>query len=363
MTDVTEATFMDGRSAETETVRARIEGPYLVASREVGAELVRWPIGQLHVDALNEHGVAHVEWPGARDAVLALRDPAFTHALAAGGARVHALPFGRRAAAIGLGSFVFFAVLLGLAYLNSGVVSAAVARRVPAEVERALSPRMQALVARHTCRTVASDAALAELRDRLDPDHRVRADVRIVNLRVVNGYALPGGVVLLTSDLLAEAESPDEVAGVLAHELAHVERRDALSQMIRNTLLGALWSATLGDYSGLMVVDPKTAYDTATLSFSRDEEAAADEASVDRLTRAGISTRGVSRFLQRLAESDEDRVTWLSTHPSPADRTAILAAQRLAAEGPPVLDANAFADLKMACTRTPEAGSVRDLFF
>src|SRR6185369_12453990 len=122
----------------------------------------------------------------------------------------------------------------------------------------------------------ASDEAVQSMLTRLDPGRRLDVEIRVVNIDIPNAFALPGGVVLLTRGLLEGAESPEEVAGVLAHELGHVLHRHALSHMIRNALLGGAWATTLGDYSGLLVIDPKTAYEAATLKYSREAEAEAD---------------------------------------------------------------------------------------
>lgn len=354
--------WMDGQSARDHAVHATAEGSELVIYGE-GGVVARWPIGSVKVDAMHEGAVFHVECSLAPDALLTLEDPAFVSTLVAHGAKTSSLLSGSKGLAIGLASFATLAALIAAVYWNASNISSAIARRIPISAERDIAPRMQTLFARNTCKTEKADAAIAVMMSRLDPEHRLDVDVRIVNLRMANAFALPGGVVILTRDLLEEADGADEVAGVLAHELAHVEHRHALSHMIRSALLGGIWAATLGDYSGFMVVDPKTAYETATLKFSREAEAEADEMALRTLTLRGISAQGLVNFLERNSKAEGKGMNFLSSHPASADRITKLSHQALAHKGEPVMDPAMFYELRKACESTPVVGSMRDLFF
>ncbi len=90
------------------------------------------------------------------------------------------------------------------------------------------------------------------------------------------------------------------MAGVLAHEMQHVTQRHVLAGFVRDAILTGIWALTIGDYAGLMVVDPGTAYRVANLKFSREDEASADRAAAMMLHRAGISHRGLTAFFERL---------------------------------------------------------------
>jgi predicted Zn-dependent protease len=354
---------MDGLNAEVRVARVSLEGEVLVVATDSDGVVARFPIRDLRIDAMHEGGVFHVECSASPDALLTLDDSLLVSTLRARGAKVAGLSGGSRGLAIGVASAIVLAALMGAAYFGAPRVAYAVARRVPIATERDLAPQMEVLFARNTCKSDKASAAIRRMVERLDPEHSEQVDVRVVNLRIANAFALPGGVVLLTRDLLEEAGGPDEVAGVLAHELAHVQHRDALSHMIRNALLGGLWAATLGDYSGLMIVDPKTAYETATLKFSREAEAAADDEALRRLTRQGISTKGMIEFFERNEKKASTEMTWLSSHPASADRIEKLSHQVLAEKGAPALDPESFYDLRKACESTPQAHSVRDLLW
>src|SRR5690606_38593589 len=130
------------------------------------------------------------------------------------------------------------------------------------------------------CETPASRAALARLQRQLGGDVRIR-QIGIANIDMVNAVALPGGRVLLFNGLLKEAKSPDEVAGVLGHEMGHVRHRDTMTALVRqlglSVVLGGFNGQVGGAVNGLLA-----------MSYSRDAERAADAYSIDRLRAADI---------------------------------------------------------------------------
>jgi Zn-dependent protease with chaperone function len=364
MPEAANGRWMDGESAQDHAARGTVDGADLVISSGDGSRiLARWPIRELRLDAMHEGGVVHVECARAPGALLTLDDPLFAKALRGSGAAIRGLSVGRRGLVVGVACLAAFAALMGGFYAAAPWLSAKAARRVPLSTERNMASGMVPLFARKTCRTPAAEQAVGQMLRRLDPGGALQVDVRVVNIRMANAFALPGGIVLLTRGLLEEADGPDEVAGVLAHELAHVQHRHALAHMIRSALLGGLWAATLGDYSGLMIVDPKTAYETVTLKYSREAEAEADATALRMLSERGISSQGLVNFLQRNGKGESTTATWLSSHPASEDRVARLSRQDLRHRGAPVLDPETFYHLRNACEAVRELSSVRELFF
>jgi beta-barrel assembly-enhancing protease len=129
----------------------------------------------------------------------------------------------------------------------------------------------------------------------------------------------------VTRGLLDDAQSPDELAGVLAHELEHVARRHVMAQVVRSVILTTGWQLTVGDFAGLMAIDPSTMLEIASRSYSRDAEKEADEGAMRRLGHAGFSTRGLSDFFVRMERSTDFVPEWLSTHPASAERRKAIA--------------------------------------
>jgi hypothetical protein len=100
----------------------------------------------------------------------------------------------------------------------------------------------------------------------------------------INAFAAPGGVVVVHTALMRQARSAEEVAGVLAHEIAHVELRHSLQQIVRSAGLQVIAAALFGDYTAL----GRWAAQLGALKFSRDAEREADQRALERLAEARI---------------------------------------------------------------------------
>lgn len=139
----------------------------------------------------------------------------------------------------------------------------------------------------------------------------------------INAFAAPGGVVVVNAGLLRAVTTPEELAGVLAHEIAHAELRHSLKTLVKGLGLRALVTIALGDLSGSAVAD--AAKQLTNLSFSRQAEQEADREGLRRLVAARIDPQGMVRFFERLTkEQTLSPPALLSTHPAPAERLAEL---------------------------------------
>ena len=158
----------------------------------------------------------------------------------------------------------------------------------------------------------------------------------VANYREINAFALPGGPVWINRGAMQAAATEAQLAGVLAHEIAHVAERHAAQQIskgiIANGLLGLL-GAVLGNTGGA-----RTAQTGAQIlaggylmKFSRDDEREADRVGAEIMRRAGWDPRGMLEFMQilrRRGGGDPSSVeVFLSTHPSTAERVDQLRTQ------------------------------------
>jgi predicted Zn-dependent protease len=135
----------------------------------------------------------------------------------------------------------------------------------------------------------------------------------------INAFAAPGGVVVVCSGLIRAAGSAEELAGVLTHEVAHVELRHTLRGVIKSLGLRALVGLVIGDISGSVFADAATKL--AELRFSRDAEREADREGLRRLVAARIDPAGMIRFYEKLAaEQRLSPPSILSTHPATGER-------------------------------------------
>lgn len=157
----------------------------------------------------------------------------------------------------------------------------------------------------------------------------------VLDSPIVNAFALPGGYVYVTRGLVALANDEAELAGVIAHEIGHVNARHVAERQAAATgssLIGGL----LGAVIGIGVVDRIVAFGSESLlaGYSREQEAEADRLAVRYLAQAGYDPFAVRDFLQSMnayaayqatligEEYDGSQSGWLSSHPATEDRVA-----------------------------------------
>ena len=172
--------------------------------------------------------------------------------------------------------------------------------------------------------------AVEEMTQRLAeqiPDNPYKFQVTVVKSDVVNAFALPGGYVVVFTGLMKKAESGEEVAGVLGHELNHVLQRHGLERIVKNLGVMAVVAIIVGDQQGLIGLMRQVGVELLTLKFDRAQETEADLTGLQLVYRAKIDPSGMITFFQKLSEKDEGRMEWLSTHPMSSAR-----ADRLKAE-------------------------------
>ena len=170
--------------------------------------------------------------------------------------------------------------------------------------------------------------------------------VTLLNSSVDNAFAVPGGYVYVTRQLVSLMNNEAELAGVLGHEVGHVAARHSASrqrQAQRNSILGAIGSilsgVLLGD-SGLGQLGQQifsAAPQLLTAQYSRRQETEADNLGIRYLKTAGYDPRAMATLLQSLAAQtaldaalqgrDATMPAWASTHPDPASRVRAALAQ------------------------------------
>jgi beta-barrel assembly-enhancing protease len=140
-----------------------------------------------------------------------------------------------------------------------------------------------------------------------------------------NAFAIPGGHMALHTGLLEMAKTPEQVAGVIAHEISHVTQRHSLRNMMQSAGLSMVFGVLLGspDLASLAGM----AEELQALSYSRDMEREADDVGWNYLLKAEINPRGMVEFFELLAKEEGvsgNMPALLSTHPATAERIANL---------------------------------------
>ena len=221
---------------------------------------------------------------------------------------------------------------------------------VPMSWEKKLGDAMIGDFGGRICHGPGANKVLTDFQARLDPKG-AKLDVSIVNIDMVNAVALPGGKIMLFEGLLKKADNPDEVAGVLGHEIGHVRNRDVAQALIRQFGLSAVIG---GGNTGAM------ANALISYSYSREAEAAADDHAIGLLKAASISPDPTAAFFGKLAGQEKAlgesaaALGYLSSHPLSASREKAFrdSADKTRAYKPVLSDAE-WATLKAACDSDP----------
>ncbi len=225
-----------------------------------------------------------------------------------------------------VGVLGLLALAVALAWWQSDALTGWLAKQVSLKTEQRLGQALLAQVAAEGTlgQTGAAAEALESIGGKLTQGSRYQYEWYISDDATINAFAIPGGIVVVNSGLIAKTSSADELAGVLAHEVQHVERRHTLQQMIHTAGWAAVLAVALGDVSAISGV---LIHQLGNLRNSRKLESEADREGLLTLARVGIPLDGMARFLKRLnveqeKEGNNPDITLLSTHPATAERLA-----------------------------------------
>ena len=166
--------------------------------------------------------------------------------------------------------------------------------------------------------------AVKAIGSRLTAGSRYHYHWAVLDDASVNAFAAPGGQVVVNRGLIEAVTSAEELAGVLAHEVQHVEQRHTLKAMVNGLGWATVATVLFGDVSAIAGV---IAYQVGTTHYSRDLEAEADAQGLAALVRAGIAPQGMAAFFRTLAaEAPQMPIALLSSHPATEDRIAAIEA-------------------------------------
>lgn len=262
----------------------------------------------------------------------------------------------RRIAALG----TVLAIALFVLFVTLPFASGFVARVVPRAVERAVGAQMVQRVAEtsYFCRDPEGLAALQELVDELvsgiEDGHEFH--VYVVDDNHLNAFAAPGGHIVLNRAVIDQAQHAEEVAGVLAHEMAHVIEGHPTRGMVEGLGYGIFKFIVPGNS---LMIAPKMLEDLLTSHHSRADELAADRRGIEILNSAALDSRGFTAYLERLRAKGPTipgAADYFSTHPSGDLRRSAI--EPLAREGNPPIPAATWRRLKGICARMGEPAFV-----
>lgn len=144
--------------------------------------------------------------------------------------------------------------------------------------------------------------------------------VHVVNNKEINAFAMPGRHLVVHTGLIQFADHQEEITGVVAHEIAHIESGHVIKKLGKEIGLSIIMNLTLGDIGGEVV---RNALSTLTsTAYDRSLEKEADLKAVDYMMKADMNPKMLSSFLGKLAEQSQtpEVLQWVNTHPDSKER-------------------------------------------
>lgn len=312
----TGARYYDGRSAAAHAATLRWSDAFLFVEGVDGAagELAAWPRARLVVGEPGPDGRVTLSCKGepGRVSIAAAALPA--QIMATRMPRPHYLGW----MVVGVAALVLaFALVVRLPVVAAALVPRAAENQLGAMVE-------SVVVGKHkVCRGEEGQRALEQLEARLAHAAGIVQPVRVevIDRKPVNALTLPGARMVIMRGLIEQVGNADQLAGVMAHETAHIARRDPLVALFRGAGIGVV-GATLGIHPGFADVS-SLAGRLVGLSYSREMERLADANGVAYLQASGLRSDGLAGFFaltDKRSASAGTAMEFLSDHPRTTER-------------------------------------------
>lgn len=341
--------FFDGRVAKPRSVALAIRADEIEIRDEGGAALGNWPFSHIRVADQNAVSGAYV---------LRLEPDQAARLEIAAGPQLQALlaqrPELRRWRARertgllksfalwgGVGAAACLALYVGwtrASILIATLIPPSWEERIGQQVEQAWFPEPKRCSGADGLRT------LQALGGRIWPGEEVK--LFVAREGDPNAFAMPGRRIVVFSGLIDRARSPEMLAGVIAHEMGHVDLHHPMRGLVHQLGLGAALTLIFGDSSLAGVGQLALA-----LSYSRDMEREADQRGIELLQKAGLRADGMSAFFEVIRDDVESGLfgglpEFLSTHP---DLDARIAATRQPPTGAPAMNDADWQALRKVC--------------
>lgn len=218
-------------------------------------------------------------------------------------------------------------------------------------IGEAVDPQIRLIFGNKICTGAEGRAALTALVEKLRQAGGIEIplEAQVLSTPIPNAIALPGGRVYLMDGLLQKAQSPDEIAGVLAHELGHVHHRDNLRLMIQtggtSFLIGLLFGDVTG--AGAVIFVGRSVLDA---SYSREAERSADAFATEVMHKLGRSSKPMGELLFRVTGAEKGKtISILANHPLTEDRLATMTTADRPNTGAEILSEREWRALKNIC--------------
>lgn len=144
--------------------------------------------------------------------------------------------------------------------------------------------------------------------------------LHIIEKDEINAFALPAGHLVVYTGLMRDCENESQLAGVIGHEIAHIEKDHVMKKLIKEFGLATLASLISGGQDGGLLI--KVGEELSSSAYDRSLESEADMESVDYLQKAHLNPSHFADFMYKISRGNDvpDAMYWISTHPESEER-------------------------------------------
>ncbi len=355
------ARYFDGASAARYDVTVRL-GPQAIEIERHGFESLVWPYDEVTApDDAFSSDIVRLERKRETTEMLIVRDGRFREALIQSApsewvarSRRNARHTWERTA---LAALAVLALAVVIYLWGTRAIGGLMASILPVSWEERMGDAFAQTLAPldQRCNDAKMQAAVDSIVERLTGS----LEDSVYNYKVavggfgVNAFAAPGGRIVVTPGLMAMTTRPEELAGVLAHEIQHVEQQHSTRAMFREMSGTLILAALTGEFAnGTMAL--QSAATLAQLSHFREDETAADREGMRLMQQARIDGYGMIEMFQKFQRVEGNlpsQLQYVSTHPMTANRIEALQRIHGAADYVPIelLSIEEWARVKTSC--------------
>jgi Zn-dependent protease with chaperone function len=329
--------YLDGRQATRHLVTIQLTQTTLQIVKADG-QIIHWPYGELtQTQGAYEGEQVRLEHGVPLPQTVIVENAAFLTAMqeAAASSATHFHNPKKRPLRLRLtilAGLALMGVIAGFYFWGIPGLAKLVAPHVPISWEEQFGIAVLEQIAPPASRCVAQNhlPALQSIVSRLSqavPGSPYRIQLTVVDRPLINAFALPGGQVVIYRGLLEAAQTSEQLAGVLAHELQHIYKQHSTRAIIEQASTSLLIAAVSGDFTGALAYGIEGARVLGVLRYSRLLEDEADREGLALLKTVGIDPAEMIAFYRVMeAEHPDDSAafSYLSTHPHTGARIATL---------------------------------------
>jgi beta-barrel assembly-enhancing protease len=336
--------LFNGKNAHKQPVRIVLT-PFNIILTEQGKSAISWPYSDIRWAAETPpfHIERDISFPVKNLEILVVDDPDFYGNCQ----RIAPSDFSRTALnnyfkwkLISAGILSLLLIIFGVFKIYPNYIIDQIVDKIPVEWEETLG---DALLSTFPVEKNPDPKVIELLSNILRHLKQSKAEETPYNLKIyilstekINALALPGGNIIIFEGLLKIADSPEELAGVLAHEAQHIFLKHSTRGILRNLASGLLMTLVLGDANTVMEIAINIAGQLKTLGFSRKMETEADIKGVEMMLDAKINPQGMLSIFKKLMKEElklegnkkntstskyfYEIFSYMSTHPSAKSR-------------------------------------------